>query len=377
MVVMVLGAVVSAGAQSSGRVASGVGVAGSAAAKALLRGAQAGPVTPIQLPKNPNKLMALAARMNGLAALNDRPWHLKAMYQTYDEDGKPALLGTLEEWWVSGKKYKYIYIFPGFDQTTYRNGKHEVVTGDAGWPAVKTIADWVGGYLWTPLPSAEVAANPRFYVKHRTMGRVELTCAQSAALSPLLHDDAVTLMAQDEYQVPTTCFAEGSAAARVEVTWNGLVVVMNSIVEFDGHYIAKQITLEDGGIPVVTLQVMQLDFPKSIPDAAMQASDAPLAKAGEFLEVPAGVMARRRVGGQMFEAPIPPEAKHIGGYVELSVNIDEKGNVVGEQRIMGPRILVDLVEKWVKTWTYKPYRVKGKRVKVKTWTGFVFRGDTR
>ena len=163
----------------------------------------------------------------------------------------------------------------------------------------------------------------------------------------------------------------------MEVSWVGLMAVMNKIVEYDGHYIAKEITLEDGGMPVVTLRVMQLEFPKSIPDAAMQVPNAPMAKAGEFHEVSPLVMARRWVGGGKFDAPIPDHARHIRGYVQISVNIVEKGKVVGEQGVMGPRVLRELVLQWVKGWKYKPYRVKGKPVKVKTWVSFVFRGDKR
>jgi TonB family protein len=332
-------------------------------------------VTPIQLPKDPNELMTLAAKTNGLAGLNDRPWHVKLMYQTYDEDGKPGHMGILEEWWESAKKYKYIYTFPGFQQTTYRDGKHEVVTGDAGWPPIKRMADRVEDFLWTPLPPASVAANPLYYVKYRKFGQAELTCVQPGAVSPLLSDDAVTLMAKEAYRVPTTCFDEDSAAARVEVTYYGLVAVMNNIVEFDGHYIAKQITLEDGGLPVVTLNVMQLDFPDSIPDAKLVGSDAAPAIPGEFRDVPAGVMVDRRLGGDNFDYPKAAKEKNLSGYVQVEVDLDEKGHIVGQQAVMGPRILLDPVENWVKTWTYRPYRVKGTPVKVRTVIAVIFRAS--
>src|SRR5690242_19961126 len=54
------------------------------------------------IPKDPNKLMLLAAKVNGLGSLA-RPWHVKAEFQTFDPDGKPKDKGTFEEWWAGPK----------------------------------------------------------------------------------------------------------------------------------------------------------------------------------------------------------------------------------------------------------------------------------
>lgn len=321
--------------------------------------------SPSQLPTKPNKLMALAAKVNGLAGLNDRPWHVKFTYQTFDVDGKPDRTGTLEEWWQSAKSYKYIYAAPGFQQTTYGDGKTEVVTGDPGWPATKIVADILGGFLWTPLPPASVAINPDYNVQRRTIGQVELTCMQPVMVSPLLRDDAVTLAATDAHRVPTTCFSDGSAAARVVIERYGLLAVLNNFVEVDGHYIAKQIALEDGNVLAATLNVVQLDFPKSIPDADLAKPTAAPEKTSE-LEIPPRVMARRVLSGDRFQYPEIAKTQHLSGYVVLSIDIDQNGRVIAEQGVMGPRILRDAVIQWVKTWKYNPYRVDGKAVRVKT-----------
>src|SRR5690242_3131518 len=80
------------------------------------------------MPKDPTALMLLAARVNGLAGADRKPWHLKADYQTYDANGKPEDKGTLEEWWAGPKKYKVSYLSNGFSQTEYRNGKDGLIT---------------------------------------------------------------------------------------------------------------------------------------------------------------------------------------------------------------------------------------------------------
>jgi TonB family protein len=361
---MVLSAWVPASAQSSGKTASLTAVAASAAAE---------PAAVAVIPKNPTDLMVLAAKTNGLAGLNNRPWHVKLMYQTFDADGKPGHIGVLEEWWESAKKYKYIYTAPGFQQTTYRDGKAEVTTGDQGWPAIKILADRVEGFLWTPLPSANMAANPTYRVQQRKMGPVELTCLQPVAISQLLSEDAVTLMAKGADWVPTTCFSDGSAAARVVILHDGEIAVLNNIVEFDGHYIAKQIALNDMNLPEVYLTVMQLDFPASIPNADLAPPiETPASAVAAPPMVNAGVMARRRIRGDRVQYPQSAKAQRISGYVLLTLDIGEEGNVAGLKCVIGPKVLRDAAMDAVKTWKYRPYELNGKPVEVETQINVIF-----
>lgn len=367
---MTLFAVIAVKAQSSGKTTNPTHQVAAAATQL----AQANAAILSQISEKPNKWMALAANTNGLAGLNDRPWHVKYTVQSFDEDGKPLQSGTLEEWWESAKKYKYIYSAPGFEQTTYGNGKSEVVTGDPGWPAFKIVADTIGGYLWVPLPRAKLAVNPEYKVQRTTMGGVALTCLQPLALSPLLGDDAVTLMATDAHRVPTTCFSDGSAAARVVITHHGTIALLNNVVQFDGHYIAKQITLENGNVLAATLNVAQLDFPNSIPDAEFDGPSvsAPPPAAGE-IEVPGRDMAF--IDKDKFEYPAEAKKQHLSGYVVVYLHIDQEGHVTQAQPVMGPRILVDPVMRWAKTFKFRPYKVKGKAVEVKTRLTIFFRAQ--
>src|SRR5215472_13445160 len=65
------------------------------------------PVKPA-IPKDLRKLMLLGWQLNGIEGV-DRPWHLKAAYQTFDADGKPTGSGTFEEWWASPEKWKWSF----------------------------------------------------------------------------------------------------------------------------------------------------------------------------------------------------------------------------------------------------------------------------
>src|SRR5277367_2501863 len=57
------------------------------------------------IPKNLKDLMVLGWRVNGVEGV-DKPWHLKATYQTFDADGNVTGSGTYEEWVASPEKWK-------------------------------------------------------------------------------------------------------------------------------------------------------------------------------------------------------------------------------------------------------------------------------
>ncbi|HYK38037.1 hypothetical protein [Alloacidobacterium sp.] len=57
------------------------------------------------LPKDPAMLLAMARSQNGLDAPGLQPWHLKASYQTFDDNGQPKDTGVFEEWWAGPKQY--------------------------------------------------------------------------------------------------------------------------------------------------------------------------------------------------------------------------------------------------------------------------------
>src|ERR1017187_9178397 len=58
------------------------------------------------LPKNPREIMAVAKPFYDLTGATLHPWHLKATYQLYDEQGKPSEQGAYEHWWVSPTVYR-------------------------------------------------------------------------------------------------------------------------------------------------------------------------------------------------------------------------------------------------------------------------------
>jgi len=308
---------------------------------------------PAPVPKDPKALMVLAAKVNGLAGLGAKPWHLKAMYQTFDADGKPEHLGIFEEWWVGPKKYKVSYSSPDFQQTIFVDGTARLSTGDGGWPAMQvTMAE---KYLLQPLPSAEIIAQSRYEEHDRTLGRVLLKCVQSAGLSP--------------WQ-PIICFNKGLASVRVAIPGEGLDALFGNTVQVDRHYVAKQVAFFDENTEIVSLHVMTLEFPASIPEAELMAPAT--AVTAPLPPVKSSVITGGRVVRASVPYPAAAKAQHIEGVVMLSVVIDKKGKIADLRVIAGPKALRDAALRDMRSRKFKPYLLNGKPVEVQTLMGVFF-----
>jgi hypothetical protein len=82
-------------------------------------------------PTDPKELLDLGRKVNGLTGPDVEPWHLKASFETFDDDGKSKDKGTYEEWWVSDKQYKRVYASTDFTQTEYGTDHGPMRVGNA------------------------------------------------------------------------------------------------------------------------------------------------------------------------------------------------------------------------------------------------------
>ncbi len=76
----------------------------------------------------------LGRKVNGLTGPDVQPWHLKATFEVFDDDGESKDKGTFEEWWVSDKQYKRTYSSAEFSQTDFGTDHGVLRTGNPSWP---------------------------------------------------------------------------------------------------------------------------------------------------------------------------------------------------------------------------------------------------
>lgn len=328
-------------------------------------------VSPV-MPKDLRKLMVLGWQLNGIEGV-DKPWHLKGAYQAFDADGNPTGSGTFEEWWASPEKWKWSYSGTGFHQVRYRDGDKRSMTGDQGW--VPFEDEDAVAFLWRPLAGKEEIEYLFLKSADRNIGAVPLHCVLPSSVAPELmasEDSAGNPMLglRDSFRgwgVPTTCFNPDSAVARVELFENGFSALFDDVVQVDGQYVAKDIWLRNGTVPIEHLTVTTLEVP-----ARLDESEFAVPADARTLEKYSG---GRRIAGKPPTYPPMAKTQKIGGLVMIRAKITKKGDISDPEVISGRRELRSSALEAVKTWKFEPYRLNGQPVEVSGTMSVMYRPD--
>lgn len=335
-----------------------IGMAGAGCATGQ---AAAAPVTadPV-MPKDANAAMQLAARVNGLASPDMKPWHLKANYQTFDADGKAKDQGVFEEWWAGPEKWKISYADPDFHQVDYKNGEKTEILGDSGWPTLPR--EMVRTYLNDPLPKEIEIAKENYAANEQKLGKVTLKCIKPKSAGHY----------SGPGDVPDSmfCFDQVLPVIRLEDSSHRLFVLFNQTERINGHYLAQQIEVENGNLPIVNMEVTSLQTLSGAEEAMFAPTSA--AVPGPGPTVKAGVIAGSKIGGVDPRYPIEARRNRVQGMVMLEATINKAGEIDNLQIISGPKELRESAFDAVKTWRYKPYLLNGQPVAVRTQVNVIY-----
>lgn len=329
------------------------------------------------MPSDPNAAIAVAARVNGLASADMKPWHLKANYQTFDADGKPKDQGVFEEWWAAPEKYKVRYSSRGFNQVEYRTGDKRWIIGDLGSVPLQELM--VEQYLMQPLPKPSVLQTT-FARFDRKIGPNAFKCLQprsfgagaSAMPGSAQIDENVYVGAGagPVEGVSAACFDSKVPMMRVEIVERGDVYALfDNVLQVKGHYVAEQIWVKNGDLAIVHVSLTGLDFPPEIGEADIAPPASAVAVA---MEQPAGLLRGRKVGGRDVRYPTDAMRKRLQGTVMLEATIMKSGAVENLRVISGPSELQKPAFDAVKTWKYKPWVLNGEPVEMRMMVDVAF-----
>jgi TonB family protein len=320
--------------------------------------------TTVTMPDDPQALLALAAKSNGLNSPDLQPWHIKASYATYNADGKETLNGVFEEWWAGPHRYKISYTQANFKQTDYGTDAGLYRQGDQNWSTTEMLAR---SYLLDPLPDpvAPGFKTIKLNKQLRSLGKVKLNCI--TLTYPLdLPTSAIP------GALPLYCFATDIPALRVRTVNSTEDVIYNDLRLFQGHYVAGNVqwTLNEKPLLAVTLDSIEtLQAPTSAmfvppPDAVL----IPPTK----LHLDSAFMDAYQLRQAFPTYPTHDKEERITGKLVLQVTIGKDGHVTNVQSISGPPMLYEPAVDAVRQWAYRPYLVNGEPVEVETQVNVVF-----
>lgn len=316
----------------------------------------------LALPSDPKELLQLAAKTNGLAGDDLKPWHLKASYTLFDWDGKQADEGIYEEFWAGPEKSKRIITSANFTQTEYTTAKGIFRTGSRD--TAPDQFNRVFAQLLHPISmlTTEGGEESSVQLVRKKQGAAELICL-TEILGSVKHAKAAGL---------TYCLDSGLPALRVSLRPPvSNQIVRNQIIRFQGHYIAKETEehwpgdLDSKPRLSMTIHVDALEEINTVDEAEFT---PPADASAPPMRID---LAENVTKGMLLYHPkpvYPPIAcvARVEGIVVLKALIGPSGHVEHLSVVSGPPMIVPAALDGVRNWTFKPYLLNGEAVAVGT-----------
>src|ERR1700728_2415385 len=103
--------------------------------------------------KGAKDLLAAAAPFYDFTNPSLKPWHMKATYQIYDQNGYPSARGTYEYWWASPTVYRGTWTRGAITQSEWHTADGKRLETNSGDPLHLFEMDFPNQLL-APLPNA-------------------------------------------------------------------------------------------------------------------------------------------------------------------------------------------------------------------------------
>ena len=334
----------------------------------------ASPSSPPSLPTDPIALLQLASQVNGLHDPNLKPWHIRATWQTLDDHRHVTDQGTWEEWWAGEKKYRIAYKSADVDRISWGtdHGTYLLKNTDRIAWQFATVERLVHG------PVQIVRVVPSLRLDTRELPVQQASASLLCVVQNELREDGgpVTVVTANGIVRPLEfryCFSGNLPAIRAEAISDGGQTVFNSVIAFQGQYLAQKIrSFGAGGVETdISLDLVEPLNPVIDADFVPPAN-AQLQTIIRKVIVSSGVALSHKIGGHAPRYPVDARAAYVQGTVVLQVTISEEGAVTDLDVISGPPLLRQAAIDAVRTWRYRPYLINGEPVAVETQVNIVF-----
>jgi TonB family protein len=315
----------------------------------------------VEMPHDPDALMLLAARMNGLDEAGMKPWHLKASYTVLDEKGTAKEQGTLEEFWAGPRRNRTTYTVGAESETIYVTDDGSLRTGALSQP--NSLAQEADQEFVRPLPAQAYIAHQSFEKHAQKVGETKLECVAEKPASDIQRVGLPLRM---------YCFNLDKPILRIDVSASGRKqAIRNAVVMFEGKYVPKNIRIMEPSNASMTAHLESLEVISHV-------DDADFTPPADAKPLPRRITISSGVASGLLLNQVPPhypdQAKkaHVSGTVVIRVRIGTDGQIHDPEITSGPPMLVQAALDAVKNWVYRPYTLNGEAVEVDTQVNIIF-----
>jgi len=317
----------------------------------------------VEIPTDPAALLALAAKMNGLQNVPG-PWHLKATYEVMDDKGAVKETGTIEEYWVSDKKYKKSYSSSSFHQTDYSTEKGVFREGNPDWPTQATAL--VERSLFPQFPTQRQVAGEKVSLKDEQINGAPFSCV-------LMNPST----GKDNTPNEVHCFDKQALSQRIGTQLEGAYhVVYNDVRIFDGVHIAASTGVSIVGKPFLGVHIERLEPLSAIDEEAFDPPPnvIPVSRRISLARNEMEIASPPPNPGLSSLRGIPPDFQ---GTVVLRMAIDKDGRIQDLEPLNLPDKRLRPAIDFMRQETFKPYKKDGEAVGVEILTIVRFESTPR
>ena len=207
----------------------------------------------------PDTLYAAALASNGLVGDDLKPWHLKANYELFDDEGKALSKGVLEEWWLAKNQWKITYNGNHFTGATYRGPEgfaHD--GGRLSWPE-SLIAVSITEPILENSSQVSRISGPTL----RKESTPPLSCLEVSGKVPPKYSAPLKSMF-----VHTYCFDTGTAQLRM-TNFQFRTVFFNQFGTFQGRTVGVKSTIYVNGHALARINLDSLAVDSAITPATL------------------------------------------------------------------------------------------------------------
>jgi len=317
--------------------------------------------------KDAKALLAVALPSYDFSSPSLKPWHMKASYQIFDQNGNPSERGTYEYWWVSPSVDRSSWTRGAVTQSEWHtaNGKR-FETSSGG--TLHLFETRFPKELFAPLPVAGDDELKQNWLQRDNLafGDIKLPCVKILTNRVELQSPSFPSLSPLNNVVAMYCFDPKSPILLLKSLNDGVTERYGSYVGVQDRDLPRTFEQSVNDRKILTATVVALGALDPTDPALVPPSDA---KSDSALpaEVAAHVMNRQRVKEPNPQYPERAKQDRLSGTVMLEAVIGKDGKTHDVQVISTPSpILTDPSLQAVNKWEYKPYLLNGEPVDVRT-----------
>jgi TonB family protein len=322
------------------------------------------------LPTDSRAIFAAAAPFYDFTSPDLKPWHLKATYQLYDEEGKSTEQGTYEYWWASPTVYRSTWTRPGATYSEWHTADGKRAHQGAGKP-LEFFEYKLQGALLSPLPESADLDPAKFRLDRESVGSkdAKVSCIMVIPLMPQHGQIQIVPLGL----FPTYCFDPQLPALRVNYSFGTVTTAFNHIVQVQNRYMPREVLFFEGKREILSAQVDKMTGLSPSDPALTPSAAATVAKIGASEQIAAGVMQGMLLIKQTPVYPQDAKDARVSGTVVLRALIGMDGSIHDLHVVSAPwPSLAASALSAVSHWRYRPYLLNGEPVDVETTVNVIY-----